>query len=459
MKSLKKAIVTLLVIVLSFSFLGCVTGLGGRGNTNKIKFLHIWPEHETAMNELIKQFMIDNQGIEVEIQTSAHNVVDDVLRNAYIGGDVPDVFFQWTHYMYKWVPDGLPMDITDICSEVSSEYFDGGVCFDSGKVNNKLYNLPFRSTGFVIAYNKTMFEDKAWKIPDSLEKFEKLLNQIKAESSVTPLGVYGGTAGTMMQLNTAFNVFGSIQSGMIEDPSYKTGRLEPDLTDDLGAKALVKTKDWLNKGYFGSSAMGLTRENVQQHFMARESAMCLVNNNEVGMYIDGMEGNDKVGVFAIPAPEAIKDSARYVYGGFDGFSIYSGTRKKEASVKLLKYLVSEKAQQIFTDMTKSIMVNKDVKYKDAETAEVANQMQYVGRYDVSVDFNGGTYTQSNGTLSVDYLNGNTTKTAQEIIRQQIINTEKAMKDTILNPPSGVKWIKPTYIKKDFDKSWLNTGLN
>ena len=70
--------------------------------------------------------------------------------------------------------------------------------WELGKIGEGHYNVPFRATGFVIYYNKTVFNEYGWAQPESLEEFEQLLSDIlAADLGVTPLKTYG-TNGTFM---------------------------------------------------------------------------------------------------------------------------------------------------------------------------------------------------------------------------------------------------------------------
>ena len=458
MKNFKRAfIAAAAALLLAFSLTGCKDGFfGGRGSSHKLKFLHIWPEHGVAMSALVNDFMLENPGIEVEIIESNYQDVDNTLRNLVGTSDMPDVFFQWTHYMYKWVPDAVPLDISDIALELSRDFVADGTPIEFGNVGSKYYNIPFRITGYAVIYNKTLFDSNAdLSVPETLEELEALLPVLQSKS-VTPLACYGDKTGTMMQFNTAFNVFCAIMNGTVEDPAYRTSRLEPDGSDD-GAYAILKTKKWKNQNYFGNYS---SREAVQQAFMSGRAGMALLNNNEINQLKEGMAGNAEIGIFAIPAPAQIAGGVRYVYGGFDGFSISRTSNKIEAAKKLIRYLASKEAQQKFGNSESSCMVNKNVEYGDPDMEKIAAQMSFVGKYDVSADFNAGEAGDKTAQALVNFLNGGDSSLtgAVSLMNGNVAEIGKALADRLLNPPSGLSWIPRTVTPQPFNRDWLTVGL-
>lgn len=430
-------------------------GLGGRKDSNTLRFLHIWPEHEVALNKIVNEFMIENPDIKVTTVLSNYQDVDNDLRNAFNGGAMPDVFFQWTHYMYKWVPDGIPMDITSLIESVRPDLAADGMPAEIGKIDSKYYNMPFRATGYAIIYNKTILdttvENGNWTAPATLEEFEAELLRLKNKTKFVPLAAYGTPDGTMMQFKMAFDAFANIQSGKTEDPNYRIGRLEPDLDNDPDAYSLVKLNSWYKAGYFGNYS---SRETVQQAFISGSAAMALLNNNDITTLSEEMDGESNLGVFTIPAPEAIKDKT-YVYGGYDGFCIYSGTSKKAAAEKFLRYLVSDSAQKSFADTEKSAMVNANITYEDPTMAFFADKMTQVGVYDIFADYNSGPYGTTNNNLVYNFVIGNnaTLANAKSTVSTCAENTRKALRDTAYNYPAK-DWVKPTYTRKSFDNTWL-----
>lgn len=48
-------------------------------------------------------------------------------------------------------------------------------------VDGKIYQLPLTNTMFGLAYNETLFQEKGWEVPDTLEEFYQLCDDISAQ--------------------------------------------------------------------------------------------------------------------------------------------------------------------------------------------------------------------------------------------------------------------------------------
>ncbi|MBQ2712578.1 MAG: carbohydrate ABC transporter substrate-binding protein [Clostridia bacterium] len=437
--------------------------------TNKkidINFLHIWPEHAKSFEQIVANFEKNNPNINVNIQSSTYSSIDSSLQGAYNGGKVPDVFFYWTHGVSQWVNQDLKLaeDITDIYYNVhKNEFISDGDCFISGQLNNRYYNVPFRATGFVIYYNKTLFEEYGWEKPNTLEEFEALLQQITEDSDLTPLHLWG-VAGTFLYARTSLIAYADVISGRASDPNYRTGRLtQDDAYLDLLAEIYEKVRDWGGiKKYFGGSPLGSSTEGAEQALLNGECAMAMLNNNSLGVL--QAESEDEFGVFSFPAPAMMNDpSAGYVHGGYYGFclSALSSPEKKAAALKFLEYLCGDEAMQLFANNEGSIMARKSVTYTDPLQQDVAKSMRRAGVMGTFPQYKGSEATGGIGQSISSYCSGNSgsLERARELALNEYNSTVLDVTDTIMNPEK-FQMIEPTYTvnQEELDKfiAWLRT---
>ena len=377
--------------------------------------------------------------------------------------------------MSKWTQIASPLP-EDTIEKLKANYIQDGASFDVSYINGEYYNVPFRTSGFVVAYNKTLFEQKGYgdRVPDTLEELVALIEDFLSDPDTRdyiPLGVYGGSEGTQSLVYNTLAKFADILSGSTKDPNYKTGRLAPPdgWNTEEGDQTWLNNPDvqttadilnmmayWNSKKYFGVGVSGKNRESVLGEFMNGQSLMCVMNNNDLGVVQPEMDKlNYEVGLFAFPAPAVLGD-IRYVSGGFDGFCISRTTKYGKTALSFLEYLCSTEAQQAFADSEKSIMLNKNVTYEGETQQSLAQAMQSVGLYDQYADFSTGPAADNNGPLINSYLNGSnySDTAAKEVIKQSIQNVYEDMQDTALNNPP-VEWIPYTVEKtNDFDKSWI-----
>ena len=359
---------------------------------------------------------------------------------------MPDVFSYWSHQMREILIEGedfMAADLTEqfMNDEAFMSRFKNERAWELGKIGEGHYNVPFRATGFVIYYNKTVFNEYGWAQPESLEEFEQLLSDIlAADLGVTPLKTYG-TNGTFMFMWKALFAYYDVLSGMSSDENYLTGRISQDETDwNAYAAAMDKLRLWNSKGVFGDAVLAGGEDASEKLFIDGECLMAMLNNNLLNEITEQAEF--EVGVMTLPAPKIFNsldgyDSTYgYSYGGYDGFCISSSSTKKSAAKKFVEYLLSDEAQQIFSDSTLSIMANKNVTYANEVQQEMVETMTFTALYDYVPDYNTTSSYNSIGDKISYYSSGsNSHGTGAEIMEERYEQLKKALKNLMYNNPA------------------------
>ena len=440
-----------------FAFVGCKGGSTPNDDWGEddpptptepvtIRVMHYWPECAEAFDEIAENFTKENPSIKVEYSTSDYNNMMSALNTAWLGGTMPDVFSYWSHQMREILIEGedfMAADLTEqfMIDEAFMSRFKNERAWELGKIGEGHYNVPFRATGFVIYYNKTVFNEYGWAQPGSLEEFEQLLSDIlAADLGVTPLKTYG-TNGTFMFMWKALFAYYDVLSGMSSDENYLTGRISQDETDwNAYAAAMDKLRLWNSKGVFGDAALAGGEDASEKLFIDGECLMAMLNNNLLNEITEQAEF--EVGVMTLPAPEIFNsldgyDSTYgYSYGGYDGFCISSSSTKKSAAKKFVEYLLSDEAQQIFSDSTLSIMANKNVTYANEVQQEMVETMTFTALYDYVPDYNTTSSYNSIGDKISYYSSGsNSHGTGVEIMEERYEQLKKALKNLMYNNPA------------------------
>lgn len=440
-----------------FAFVGCKGGSTPNDDWGEddpptptepvtIRVMHYWPECAEAFDEIAENFTKENPSIKVEYSTSDYNNMMSALNTAWLGGTMPDVFSYWSHQMREILIEGedfMAADLTEqfMNDEAFMSRFKNERAWELGKIGEGHYNVPFRATGFVIYYNKTVFNEYGWAQPESLEEFEQLLSDIlAADFGVTPLKTYG-TKGTFMFMWKALFAYYDVLSGMSSDENYLTGRISQDETDwNAYAAAMDKLRLWNSKGVFGDAALAGGEDASEKLFIDGECLMAMLNNNLLNEITEQAEF--EVGVMTLPAPEIFNsldgyDSTYgYSYGGYDGFCISSSSTKKSAAKKFVEYLLSDEAQQIFSDSTLSIMANKNVTYANEVQQEMVETMTFTALYDYVPDYNTTSSYNSIGDKISYYSSGsNSHGTGVEIMEERYEQLKKALKNLMYNNPA------------------------
>lgn len=455
---MKKVFLILLILLFGFSLTACgnedgyiVNESGDRVKVQKIKFLHIWSENNKEFTKIVNDFMAENEDIKIEIIVSNYMDVPSYINSQVLSSSVPDVFFYWTNQVSGYAKNDVCLELDSYMDGWSNTFINGGEAWDLGRVNGKHYSVPFRSTGEVIVYNKTLFEEHDIKVPTNIVEFENTLAQLRNLSNsqqFAPLALTGVSGGTLIQMYTAFQNFGELQQESYKDPNYSTGLLVNDEANlQLEGKMLDKLRDWNQKGYFGQ-AEGKSKETSIRNFMEGNAAMLLLNNNNLYL-LDDLE-DVELGFMSIPSPEGYDYT--YLHSDFDGFSVYKYTKNADACIRFLKYLTSKEVCQYFSDETDSIMAVDGIEYKTERNQKVAVAMKDSGKslfVRNDIQYSTSNIASKNDEAVLNYILGKKGNSGYEVAKEIWLRYQQAISEAGLSPKQY------TITKKESDFSWLD----
>ena len=439
--TLKKLGALAMATLTALSFGGCVGGGGGGTRDGKVKleFVHYWPEHATLLKEICQEYSVRNPNVTITPTNVPYSNIEQQLMSMLRSGGLPDVFCYWANQCYSLAKDGYLADIDAFVEAERGNYVNNAFSLEDGKINGHYYAAPFRASGFVIVYNKKMFEDNDWDVPTTLEELETLCYDVVEDSNgeLTPLAVYGTSSGTMMQVKSTFDAYINILSGLVDDPAYYCNRQdaskEPEL-EQLYADSLVKFKKWYDDGFFTLDPQ--TRDNAQKEFTNGKAPMILFNNNNLDVLQETIGNDFQIGAISFPSPKIVQDLKlnTYTNGTFDSIFIAKSTKNYDEAVKFMSYLMSDEVQQMWAEKTRSVSLKKNVTYADSEQRNMATLLAQLGAYPQKADFKMSTNaTNDNYSMLTNYLTNATNLTALQVVQKGFANTVKSVTDEILNP--------------------------
>ena len=336
--------------------------------------------------ELVEAFEEANPDIEVNMEMVSFNGGGEKINAAIASNSAPDVLYDAPGRIIDYARQGVltPVDdmITALNGDVSEEILAG--C----KLDETYYMYPFNTTNFMMAVNKTMFEEaglldllpldtegRTWTI----EEFEAALKGIKAANpDVMPMSFFSkSTAGDQGTRAFIANIFGG--SVMNEDQSSYAF----DSPEVIEAMEWIKTS--IDSGLIGPGSEALASGDSIDLFLQQKSAFTI-------LYSTGLHKNNadkKVGDFEdvllpIPAPSPEELALEPLIGGLCIFDNEDET-KIEASKKFVDFLANDEEWQIknlkatgtfsVRDSVKDLYDDEEMKFAEtvgAYTAEYYN---------------------------------------------------------------------------------------
>ncbi|WP_346623525.1 extracellular solute-binding protein [Blastococcus montanus] len=305
--------------------------------------------------QVAEDFENDNPGVEVEVVAMAHEDMVDRLAAAFQSGDLPDVYMErGGGELADHVEAGLVRDLTQEADEIIDKL---GGTVSGWQVDGQTYALPF-SLGVVgFWYNTELFEQAGISEPPAtMEELYAAIDKLKA-AGITPISVGAGDKWPAAHYwyYTALRACGQ---EVLEDAVTSL-----DFTDECFVTAgeelqnLIETEPF-NPGFLTTPAQeGAT--SASGLLASEQVAMELAGHWEPGVMqglTDDGEGlGEKTGWFAFPAIEGGEGDPDAQLGGGDAWAV--STDAPDASVDLVKYLLSDDVQRGFAENDMGLPTN------------------------------------------------------------------------------------------------------
>ena len=158
---------------------GCSSG--GDSGVTEIEILQYKPEAATYFDQVEEQFNASHDDIHLTI--SSPNDASTILRTRFIREDYPDIIGIGGDINYSYYVDAdILADVSDYpgLADVKQSYLD---ILEDLEITPKdgTYGVPYVANAAGILYNKDMFEEHGWEIPESWGELIDLCEEIKAE--------------------------------------------------------------------------------------------------------------------------------------------------------------------------------------------------------------------------------------------------------------------------------------
>ncbi|MFI5911516.1 ABC transporter substrate-binding protein [Dactylosporangium sp. NPDC051541] len=284
---------------------------------------------KTAMANVISGYA---NGKNVKVNTVDHNSFQENI-NRYLQGNPDDVFCWFAGYrMQFFAKQGLARDISDVWAEVGSNFSDALKAASTGE-DGKQYFLPFYNYPWGVFYRKSVWQQKGYTPPKTLDEFKTLCEKMKTDGLV-PVAFAdkdGWPAmGTFDYLNMRINGYQFHVDLMAGKQAWTDAKL----------KTVFDTWRGLLP-YHQPGANGRTWQEAAQSLLNKQSGM-YVSGTFVGEQFSGADLDD-LDFFAFPEinSEFGQDS---VEAPIDGFMVAAKPKNAAGAKELMKYLATGPAE-------------------------------------------------------------------------------------------------------------------
>ncbi|MFI6490311.1 ABC transporter substrate-binding protein [Streptomyces sp. NPDC050564] len=275
-------------------------------------------------------------GITVDVNTKDHNTFQEQI-NSYLQGTPDDVFNWFAGYrMQFFAGKKLATPIDDVWKTIEGDFPDAMKALSKGE-DGKYYFVPLYTYPWAIFYRKSVFKQHGYEVPTTWSQFIALCKQMKKDNLV-PIA-FGDkdewpALGTFDQINFRTNGYDFHVELMAGKASW---------TDKRTRAAFDNWAEILP--YHQDGAVGRTWQDAAQTLVSKKAGMYLL-----GMFVGQQFTNaaDREDLDFFPFPEIDPSYGQdTVEAPTDGFMLSKAPKNHAGAVKLLEYLGTPAAEQIY----------------------------------------------------------------------------------------------------------------
>lgn len=341
----KKLLCILSALVLTTSLLG-TTGCNKKqstGDKTVIELVQYKPEAVKIFEQFEKEFNETHDDIELIIDSP--NDAMTVLKTRFIRDDYPDIIGIGGEVNYSnFVDAGILADVSDYegLKTINQAYIDILENLEFVPTEGT-YGVPYVANAAGVLYNKEMFEENGWEIPETWTEFIQLCETIK-KSGKQPL--YFGFKDTW----TCLAPWNALAVDLAEaDVCQQVNRGETTFTkeyEDVAQKML----EILLYGQEGPFAYGYN--DACTAFANGESAMYTIGSYAIPQ-IKSVNPDMKIDSFVMPGSDNKEENL--LNSGVDlQFCVTKDCENKEAAYEVLDFLLEHDNVQAFMDSQNSV---------------------------------------------------------------------------------------------------------
>ena len=360
----KKVLSMFLVCVMLAAMLlsGCGKSDDAKGKT-VIELVQYKPEAVDVFEQLEEEFNATHDDIQLKIESP--NDAMTILKTRFIREDYPDILGIGGDINYSYFVDSdILADISDYegLNTIKPAYVDilEGLEFVP---TEGTYGVPYVANAAGILYNRDMFKEHGWKIPETWEEFIALCDQIQSEG-IQPL--FFGFKETW----TCLAPWNALAVDLAPaDVCRQVNRGETTFTEEY-REISEKMLELLQYGQEGPFAYGYN------------DACTAFANGECAMYTIGSYAvpqiksvNPEMNIDSFVMPGCDKEEDNVLNSGVDlQFCVTSACKNKEAAYEVLDFLLEHDSIQMYINAQNAVPC-KDEEFKLA--SEVDGMKKYI----------------------------------------------------------------------------------
>jgi multiple sugar transport system substrate-binding protein len=302
------------------------------------------PVPKKAMQDMADAFT-KKSNIKVTINTVDHGTFQNQITS-YLGGKPEDVFTWFSGFRMRFfAAQGFAVQIDDVWSTLSSNYSDAFKVGSTGDDGHQ-YFVPIYNYPWAVFYRKSLFTDKGYTIPATLDDFTKLCDKMKSDG-LTPIA-FGDKDGWPAM--GTFDILDLRMNGYQFHVDLMAGKNK--WTDP---KVLAVFNQWKAlMPYHQDGAAGRTWQDAAQALLKKQAGMYLLGMFVSQQFTASSEADlADLDFFPYPALGTPYDAEKALDAPIDGFMVAaksaagSAGPEQDAAKQFVSFLGTGAAQTIY----------------------------------------------------------------------------------------------------------------
>ncbi|MCI9456668.1 MAG: extracellular solute-binding protein [Oscillospiraceae bacterium] len=310
----------------------------GQDHRVQVELVSYKPEAVAAFEKIAERF--NETHTDIYLKVDSPNEAMTILKTRFIREDYPDIVGIGGDINYSNFLDAdLFMDISDLeeLGQVKQSYLDIDKELEFIPQDG-FYALPYAANAAGVLYNRDMFEQNGWEIPNTWEEFISLCEQIQAKG-ILPL--YLGYKDTW----TCLSPWNALAVGLSDsDTCAQVNRGENTFSASYREVA-EKIRTLLD--YAEPNPYAYSYNDACTAFARGQSAMYPIGSYAIPQ-IKSVNPDMNLDSFTFPANSDAQDNV--LNSGVDlQFCVMKNTPNKEAVYEVLRFLYQDETIQIYLD--------------------------------------------------------------------------------------------------------------
>lgn len=330
------------VMIGSMLLQGC-SGKSGADGKTEIEIVQYKPEAAAYFDALEEQFNASHDDIHLTIDSP--NDASTILRTRFIRENYPDIIGIGGDINYSYYIDAeILADVSDYegLKNIKKSYIDIAEALEIVPTDGT-YSVPYVANAAGILYNREMFEEHGWEIPETWEELLSLCEEIQAEGI---LPFYFGFRDTW----TCLAPWNAIAVDLAPaDLCKQVNRGEATFTEGYEESA-EKYLELLKYGPDDPFAYGYNDACIS--FANGESAMYPIGSYAVPQILSA---NPEMDIDSFVMPASSSPDGNTLNSGIDlQFCVMAECENKEAAYEVLDFLYEDANIQQYVDAQNAI---------------------------------------------------------------------------------------------------------